>query len=114
VDYDERQLRKRYSRRLFTAMLVLLALAAGCLIAAMDTRPGWDDSGVTAGALFLASALATGLGVRWWLTPVFVAGPLLIAEAGDLGWAAFLIVGISLAGTGIGAAARAALRPSAA
>ena len=110
MDYDERQLRARLSTPLIIAVRVLFALAAGCLIAAMDTRPGWDDTGVTAGALFLASAAASAVGLRWWLAPIFVAGPLLASELPGLGWGALLVVGISLAGAGIGAAARAARR----
>lgn len=110
MDTDRRQPGIWWSKRLVPAALALFAVAAGCLIAAMDTRPGWDDTGVTAGALFLVSALASGLGVRWWLAPVLVAGPLIIAEFGGLGWGALLIVGISLAGAGIGAAVRAARR----
>jgi len=99
-----------WSKRLFPAALALGAIAAGCLIAAMDTRPGWDDTGVTVGALLLASALASAGGLRWWLTPILVAGPLLVAELPGLGWGALLVVGISLAGAGMGAAVRAALR----
>ena len=107
---DRRPLGARLPKRLRTAALVLFAIAAGCLIAAMDTRPGWDDTGVTAGALFLASAVASAVGVRWWLAPIFVAGPLLFAEFADLGWGVLLVTGISLAGAGTGAAVRDALR----
>ena len=107
---DRRPLGARLPKRLRTAALVLFAIAAGCLIAAMDTRPGWDDTGVTAGALFVASGLASALGVPWWLAPVLVAGPLLVAEIRGLGWGALLVIGISLAGVRVGAAARAVLR----
>ncbi|MCX6552891.1 MAG: hypothetical protein NTY02_18130 [Acidobacteria bacterium] len=89
-----------------TAVIACFALTAGCAIAWMDTRPSWDDTGVTAGALFLASALASALGVRWWLAPIMVAGPLLVAEIRGLGWGALLICAIALAGAGIGLAVR--------
>ena len=110
MDSDKKQPGIWWSTRLFPAALALGAIAAGCLIAAMDTRPGWDDTGVTAGALLLASALASAGGLRWWLAPILVAGPLLAAELPGLGWGALLVAGISLAGAGIGVAARATRR----
>jgi len=48
-------------RAAWTARLGI-ALAAGALIAWIDTRPGWDDTGVTAGLLFAA---AGALGFSW-------------------------------------------------
>ena len=55
-------------------LLVGLALAvvAGLAIADVDSRPGWDDTGITAGSLVLSAGVAT-----------FMAGraPLLIALA---------------------------------
>ena len=59
-----------------------MALAAGLAIAWMDTRPQWDDAGITAGAVALAAALASAAGARPWLVVVFVAAPLAIAELG--------------------------------
>lgn len=41
---------------LFVPML-LLAIALGLLIAWVDSRPSWDDSGITAGMVFLTAAL---------------------------------------------------------
>jgi len=43
--------------------LLAAALAAGLLIAWVDTRPGWDDAGVTVFALFLSAGII-GLFVR--------------------------------------------------
>jgi hypothetical protein len=37
--------------------MMLLAAAAGLVIAWVDSRPGWDDAGITAGMIFLAAAL---------------------------------------------------------
>ncbi len=82
------------------------ALVAGCAIAFMDTRPAWDDTGVTAGALLVASGLAALGGVRWWLAAMLVAGPLLAVEIRSLGWGAVLVFAFALAGAGIGAVAR--------
>jgi hypothetical protein len=90
--------------------LGLLALSAGCVIAAIDTRPGWDDTGVTAGLLFLAAGFAAFAGVPGWLTPVLVAGPLVIAELRGLGWGALLVCAIAAAGALAGFAARRTMR----
>ena len=45
--------------------LLAAAAAAGLLIAWVDTRPGWDDAGITVFALFLSAAII-GLFVRRW------------------------------------------------
>ena len=37
--------------------MALAALALGLAIGLVDTSPGWDDTGITAGALMIASAL---------------------------------------------------------
>ncbi|HEV2473464.1 MAG TPA: hypothetical protein VGS41_12400 [Chthonomonadales bacterium] len=39
------------------AVAIALALSVGLTVAAIDSRPGWDDAGITAGSLFLSSAL---------------------------------------------------------
>ena len=57
-----------------------LVLCAGLVIAWVDTRPGWDDTGVTAGALLVAATAAALAGVRPWLAAVLVVGPLVAAE----------------------------------
>ena len=36
----------------------ILSTLAGMIIAWIDSQPGWDDTGITAGMLFIASALA--------------------------------------------------------
>ena len=43
--------------------LLVAALAAGLLIAWVDSRPGWDDAGITVFALFLSAGII-GLFVR--------------------------------------------------
>jgi hypothetical protein len=58
------------------------ALAAGLAVAWMDTRPLWDDAGITAGCVFLASALAAGAGAMPWLVILLTAGPLVAVEIG--------------------------------
>ncbi|HNP73512.1 MAG TPA: hypothetical protein PKK15_20535 [Kouleothrix sp.] len=44
-------------RRSATALLLAGALAIGALIGFVDTRPTWDDTGVTVGLLVLACLL---------------------------------------------------------
>jgi len=64
----------------YRGIAALLALGLGCAIAWMDTRPGWDDTGITAGVIGIASGLAAFLGLPWALAAALVAGPILAAE----------------------------------
>ena len=64
-------------------ILPTLVLVAGVAIAWIDTRPRWDDTGVTAGAILVAAALGGLLGLRPWLAAILVVAPLLIAELGS-------------------------------
>lgn len=41
-----------------------IALLSGLLIAYVDSRPTWDDTGITAGAILLASSLLAMTGFR--------------------------------------------------
>ena len=84
-----------------------LALAVGCAIAWVDTRPNWDDTGVTAGVLFLAGGLSAALGLRWWLAILLVAGPMVLVEHRSAGAGIVLAPLITTAGALCG---RASLR----
>jgi hypothetical protein len=54
-------------------VVLLLAVGGGLAITWIDTRPGWDDSGVTAGLLLLCSgALALVVPRRVWLIALAV------------------------------------------
>lgn len=88
----------------------VLALVAGCAIAWLDTRPSWDDTGVTAGALLVAAGVSAFGGVRWWVAALLVAGPVLAVEIRGLGWGAALVLAFALAGGSLGAVARTTLR----
>jgi hypothetical protein len=92
---------KETRARVSAYLASLMALAAGLAIAWMDTRPHWDDAGITAGAVALAAALASASGARPWLVVVFVAAPLAIAEIG----AGFVVLFVALTaavGAGVG------------
>ena len=54
-------------------LLFALAILTGLLIAFVDSRPTWDDTGITAGALLLSSGLFTLLGYRRpWLIALVI------------------------------------------
>ena len=76
----------------------VFALAAGGVIAWVDTRPGWDDTGVTAGALLIVTGLAALAGLRWWIAAALGVGPLLLAEIGSAGWGLALAPAIAVVG----------------
>jgi len=79
-----------------------LALCAGLGIAWVDSRPGWDDTGMTVGALVIAAALAAFARVPPWLAAILVAGPILVAE---LPFSTGVFLAIPLAITGVYAGA---------
>ncbi len=97
---------------LFLAM-VLLAAAVGLLIAWVDSRPTWDDTGVTAGMIFLTAALfgalrpfrapVWALAVGAWV-PLF--GIILRRNFGSL-----LALAVAFAGAYAGALARRSMAP---
>jgi hypothetical protein len=74
-----------------------VALCAGLGIAWVDSRPGWDDTGVTAGALVIAAAMASFARVPQWLATVLVAGPILAAEL-SVGRGVLLAIPLAIAG----------------
>ncbi len=56
-------------------ILLTAALGMGGLIAFFDSRPTWDDTGVTAAALFVSSAVFGFVGPRRpWLWALAVGG----------------------------------------
>jgi len=48
-------------RKVLFVTMTLLAVATGLVIAWVDSRPTWDDAGITAGMLFLTAALFSAL-----------------------------------------------------
>lgn len=79
-----------------------LALCAGLAIAWMDTRPHWDDTGITIGALLISTALISLLRVPPWLVALLGAGPMLIAELPG-GTGVLIAIPFALAGAYAGA-----------
>ncbi|HEY6012672.1 MAG TPA: hypothetical protein VIU37_01650 [Candidatus Limnocylindrales bacterium] len=83
------------------ALLAGPALLAGLLIALADSSPGWDSTGVTAGALVLAAGGAAYLGrARPWLWAALVGLPTPIIEIAGSGATGSLL---ALVFAGIGA-----------
>ena len=89
-------------------LMLLVALILGALIAWVDSRPSWDDTGITAGVLLLVCA---GFGVlhprfAWlWALALGAWIPLVgIVTAHNYG--SLLALGIALIGTYLGVAAR--------
>ncbi len=66
-----------------TRSLVVLGLAAGIVIALVDSSPGWDSTGITAVALLTSAGLVAGVaGDRPWLWTLLVGLPTPIIEIG--------------------------------
>jgi len=84
---------------------LVLAALAGIGIAVMDSSPGWDDTGITIGSLFLAAAIAAALaGRRPWLVALLVGGFTPLVEiVGQGGRGAGLAALAALVFAGVGA-----------
>jgi hypothetical protein len=107
----EKPTRERYRHSDLAALLV--AAAIGLVIAYVDSRPNWDDTGITAFALFASAGLLGFIAPRRpWLTGIAVGiGTVGAAVVHDLhsGFAtlAYLVILlIPLAGAYVGALAR--------
>jgi hypothetical protein len=77
----------------------ILALVFGLAIALVDSRPTWDDTGITAAALFACAGLAAIVaGRRPWLIALLVGLPTPLLEMPARGPAAFIAVAIAAIG----------------
>jgi hypothetical protein len=86
-----------------TGLLILFAVGIGLAVGYLDSRPSWDDTGITAASLFAASAVSAGLsGRRPWLWALLVGAWVPILEIGGGAWPASLA---ALPIAGLGAAA---------
>jgi prepilin signal peptidase PulO-like enzyme (type II secretory pathway) len=85
-------------------LIAAISLAVGCAIGFVDSRPTWDDTGITAGSIFLASLVLSAARPRSaWLAGLLIGVPVLafnVALHG--GFASAIAVVIALAGAGIG------------
>lgn len=89
---------------------MVLAVAAGSAIAWVDTRPHWDDTAITAGAVLIASGLGALAISPFWLSALLVAGPMIVVEVPH-GLGVLLAAPFALAEAGMGALVRRAMRP---
>jgi hypothetical protein len=96
-------------RRRATALVV--AIAAGIGVAVIDSSPGWDSTGITAGLLLIGGGVAAAIGRdRPWLWALLVGLPTPILETvrdGNSGsWLALVFAALGAAvGWGIGRSA---------
>jgi len=96
------------SGRLRSAGLIVVALAIGVVIAVIDSRPGWDDTGITVALLALsAGAVAAVAGERPWLWAILVGAPTPIIELSTTGnTGSAMALAFAAVGAGIGWAIR--------
>jgi hypothetical protein len=94
------------------AGLALAALAFGTVVGWIDSRPGWDDTGVTAGLLAIGAAFVTAVaGRRPWLWALLIGAPLPIIElAGAGAWASLAAIVFAAVGASLGLLIRRVLR----
>ncbi len=81
-------------------LLALVAAAIGLTLGYLDSRPSWDDSGITAGLLLLTSAMVAGVsGRRPWLWALLIGIWIPLLEVwGAAGLASTVAVAISTLG----------------
>jgi hypothetical protein len=95
-----------YRRRVRASRVVLavVALVAGVAIGIVDSSPGWDSTGITAGALALTAGVVAWVGRdRPWLWALLVGLPtpmLDIVRTGNTG--SVLALGFAALGAAIG------------
>ena len=81
-----------------------LSLAIGCAIGFVDSRPAWNDTGITAGAVFLASLGVSAARPRSaWLAGLLIGVPVFafnVALHGGFASAIAVVIGLAGAGSG--------------
>jgi phosphoglycerol transferase MdoB-like AlkP superfamily enzyme len=87
-------------------LTLILSLAFGSIIAWIDTRPHWDDTGITVGLILISSMVCGGLyPSRAWLWALIVGGILFVANVilhGNYGSVIALVVAFVGAYVGVG------------
>jgi hypothetical protein len=101
--------------RPLTAVLAMAAIVVGLAVAWIDSRPGWDDTGLTAAAVFLAAAFFAALVPRrpwFWALSVGAWVPL-FGIVGSRNTGSLLALAIAFVGAFAGAFVRKSLAPPA-
>jgi hypothetical protein len=85
-------------------ILAIVAIGLGLAIALVDSRPSWDDTGITAVALLLVAGVVAALaGRRPWLWALLVgAWTPLVELANGQGSGAILALGFAVVGASAG------------
>ena len=86
------------------SVVVAVAIGIGSIVGFVDSRPTWDDTGVTAGVLVLAAlVLACIRPSAAWLIGLALGLPVVLFNAITRGgFGSLLAVAFSMAGAGIG------------
>jgi hypothetical protein len=95
-------------RQTMNVLVVAAALLIGAGIGHVDSRPTWDDTGITAGTVFVASAVLSFFRPRFALAIALAVGgwiPLIEIIRGG-GYGSLLALAIALVGALCGAGAR--------
>lgn len=85
-------------------LTILVALAVGVAIGYVDSQPGWDDTGITAGSVLLSAAILAAVRPRVaWAVGLAVGTPVLLFNVAlrDSPGSA-VAIGIGLVGAGVG------------
>jgi len=93
---------------------LLLAVSLGWLIAYVDSRPHWDDTGITAGLMFVVSFFCAALfPKRPWLWALAVGtGVPVMAMITSQNYGGWLALAIAFAGAYVGYLLRIAVMPA--
>ena len=86
------------------ALLAVAAAAIGAVVGYVDSRPTWDDTGITVSLILLTSAMVAGLsGRRPWLWALLIGAWVPLFEiSGSGGPASLLPLVAAAAGSAIG------------
>lgn len=103
----------RVTAHLREILVGLAAVCAGLGVAYVDSRPTWDDTGVTAGVVsFLAAASSAIAGRRPWLWALLVGAWTPVLEIPlSRQYASLLVLVFAAAGAALGYGVVRALRP---
>jgi len=105
---------ERQSSRQWAIVLTIMALLAGAGIGYVDSRPTWDDTGITVMALAItAAAFSLARPRQWWLWSLLVgAGTPAFAVLSGGSPASSMALVVALLGGGIGTLAGSGFRTS--